>query len=843
MHFFNGQLSLTVLDKSYNLSLIIVSVIIAIVAAFTAFGIAERMHAARTKKSQLLWNFFGATAMGIGIWAMHFIGSLALILPVSVSYNLGTTLISVVPAILASGVVLRQMNQTFFNLNKLLFCGFLLGCGIGAMHHTGMAAMELNATMYYVTAIFIVSLVVAVLLATFALKIQFEATDQFLYKFINKKQCYSSIVMGLAISGMHYTAMKAVFFVPSSEKNIPSTAINADYLAIIVSLVVFQILLLAIVIPLLPRYRQMSADLFLKEEKLRVAAIAFQTYEAIMITNADSNIIRVNDAFIHLTGYTEAELTGKNPRILKSGKHDGIFYKNLWNAIIMDGKWIGEIWNRRKNGEIFLQWLAISAVKNEQGIVTQYVAFFSQIMEFRMSEKEIEKLAFYDPLTNLPNLRLLRERLNYELNIARRYHRTGALLFMDLDRFKNINDAMGHSMGDIVLIEAAQRLQSILRKSDTAIRLGGDEFVILISAQNETHTHLINQAQTVAEKIIAEINRPYLVANHELYISPSLGITLYTGTDDGVDLLLRRADTAMYQAKDAGGNTFRFYHENMQKVVDVRLMLEKNLRIAIDKKELSLHYQPQLSLAGAIIGAEALIRWSHPTLGMISPTEFIPIAENTGLIVGIGNWIMQTVCDHIKEWQQHNVIIPHISINISPRQFHQADFVSIVAKIITDNKIQPAMILLEITEGVFLKNIDEAIDKMNALKQKGFRFSIDDFGTGYSSLAYLKRLPFDELKIDKSFIRDLIDDPSDAAIVKAIIVMAEGLGLDLIAEGVETSKQLAFLSDYGCRYFQGYYLSKPLSSNQFEAYFLDHSGNSEPSKNVFLYNCPSSYRI
>lgn len=319
----------------------------------------------------------------------------------------------------------------------------------------------------------------------------------------------------------------------------------------------------------------MSADLSLKEENLRVAAAAFQTREAIMITDADSNIIRVNDAFIQLTGYTEAELIGKNPRLLKSGKHDGIFYKNLWNAILTHGRWIGEIWNRRKNGEIFLQWLAISSVKNEQGTITQYMAFFSEIIEFKISEKEIEKLAFYDPLTNLPNRRLLIGRLDYELNVAKRYHRTGALLSMDLDRFKYINDSMGHTIGDIILVETAQRLQSILRESDTAIRLGGDEFVILISAQNETHTNLIDQAQTVAEKIISEINRPYVVDNHELYISPSLGITIYNGIDDGVDLLLRRAGTAMYQAKEAGRNTFRFYREDMQKSVDVRWMLEK----------------------------------------------------------------------------------------------------------------------------------------------------------------------------------------------------------------------------------------------------------------------------
>jgi predicted signal transduction protein with EAL and GGDEF domain len=376
-------------------------------------------------------------------------------------------------------------------------------------------------------------------------------------------------------------------------------------------------------------------------------------------------------------------------------------------------------------------------------------------------------------------------------------------------------------VGDELLIETARRLQSILRDTDTAVRIGGDEFIILGSAQDGIYSDLTEQSHVIAEKINNVILEPYLIGDHEFYISASIGITLYTGIDETVDLLLKRADTAMYQAKDAGRNTYRFYQQSMQEASDAKLDIERNLRAAILNDEFRIFYQPQHSDEDTIIAVEALMRWNNSNLGEISPTEFIPIAEETGLILKIGQWVIETVCEQIISWDSENISIQHIAINISAKQFHQSDFVSNLVHTLTDYEIQPKRIILEITEGVFLGNIEDVIDKMNALKQKGFRFSIDDFGTGYSSLTYLKRLPFDQLKIDQSFIIEFVNRPEDVAIVKAICTMAKGLGLELIAEGVETEEHLAFLSGFGCHGFQGNYFSKPLTTGQLREYFKE----------------------
>ena len=813
-----AHLPIYTLDKSYNFYLVFLSIVIAIISAYTAFGTAERIKASTNNHERLLWTLFGASSMGIGIWSMHFIGSLALQLPIPVSYNLTITIISVIPSILASSVVLWLMSQLVSDFKRLLLCGFLLGAGIGAMHYTGMAAMEINASMLYSKSIFILSIFVAVILASVALKIQYEAIQNTKYHFVNKKQILSALLMGFAVSGMHYTAMYAVIFIPAKNTAQLDTGVDATVIASVIGVVVFLLLLLALLVPHMLRVKQMIRKLQQNEADLKLAAIAFETHEGILVTDANQKIIRVNQALTRITGYTETDILGQSPKIFNSGKQDSYFYKKFWDNIDNKGTWSGEIWNKHKNGDIFPEWQTVSAVKDEQGNVTHYISFFSDITEFKLAEQEIEKLAFFDSLTELPNRRLLQDRLEHELRIAARYHRAGILFFLDLDRFKQVNDSLGHSVGDLLLIETAQRLQSLLRNTDTAVRLGGDEFIILVSAQDGVHTDLLEQSNVIAEKIINEINRPFLINEHEIFISTSIGITLYSGMDETVESLLKRADTAMYQAKEAGRNTFRFYQQSMQDIADSRLQMEKNLRTAILKDEFHIQYQPQLSESNELVGAEALIRWENSELGIVSPVDFIPIAEETGLIISIGQWVIEEVCRQIKEWEEKNLYIPHVSINISAKQFHQADFASILILMLEHQNVEPKKITLEITEGVFLGNLEEAIDKMNVLKQNGFSFSIDDFGTGYSSLTYLKRLPFDQLKIDQSFVRGLVDNKTDAAIVKAIVVMAKSMGLNLIAEGVETEQHLAYLSGFGCHYYQGYFFSRPLTAEKMTDY-------------------------
>lgn len=828
MKFIDPQLlPLMVIDKSYNPYLVVLSIVIAVISSFSAFGTSERISTCSHRVEKMLWVFFGAVSLGIGIWAMHFIASLALQLPIPVSYNLNLTLVSVIPAVMASSVVFWLMNQADFSLKRLLFCGLLMGTGIGVMHYIGMAAMELNAKMVYLKSMFIFSILVVVILAILALKLKFSAINKNNYQFINKEQCLSALVMGSAVSGMHYSAMAAVVFIPVDNAANLVVGINASILSLVISVVVLLVLTVVLIVPHILRFRQMVQVLRNNEVNLKIAAIAFQTHEAILLTNVDGEIVKVNKAFTRVTGYDEDEVVGKTPKILKSGRHNAAFYKNFWNTIIKDGKWSGEVWNKRKNGEIFPEWQTISAVKNKHGETTHYISFFSDILEFKIAEKKIEKLAFYDSLTGLPNRRLLYERLEYELDIAKRYQRKGMLFFLDLDRFKQINDSLGHSVGDLLLIEVARRLQSLLRKSDTAVRLGGDEFIVLVSPQNDNHRSLVEQSSVIAEKIIKAINHSYLIGGQELFISTSIGITLYTGVDETVEILLQRADTAMYQAKDAGKNTYRFYQQSMQDAIDVRLQIERNLHVAITKNELSLHYQPQLSDANKIIGVEALIRWRRAVQGNIPPNDFIPIAEDSGLIISVGQWIIETACKQLNTWDAQNIHIPHIAINISARQFHQADFVPSLIQTLLKYQVSSDRVMLEITESAFLGNIEEAINKMNELKQSGFSFSIDDFGTGFSSLTYLKRLPFDQLKIDQSFVRGLVNSSTDAAIVKAIIAMAKSMDLNLIAEGVETEQQLASLSDFGCHNYQGYFFSKPLPAIVLKEYIESHVEKSE----------------
>ncbi len=834
MNFINPQnLPRVTLEIGYNPYLVVLSIFIAVIAAYSAFGTSERVRASVNRYEKSFWILFGATAFGSGIWAMHIIGLMAMVFPIPVTFNSGVALLSTIPAVVASGIVLWQMPSSSYSPIKLIFCSIFFGLSIGLMHMIGLKCLEFNAQVFYSKPILFLSLVAAVFFAIFSLKLQYKATSvQDKYQFIHSNQVVSSFVLGLSISAMHYIGILAITFVPTIALDHSMRGVNTIILSTIIALLVFLILSVALIVPHMMRFKKMALELQSNEQSLKIAAISFQTHEGIMVTDKNAKIIRVNEAFSRITGYEERDVIGKSPNVLKSEKHDGQFYKNIWDSVLADGKWSGEVWNKRKNGKTYPQRQTITAVKNENRETTHYISSFSDITELKQAEKEIETLVFYDPLTELPNRRLLQERLAHELKIARRYHRAGILFFLDLDRFKTINDSLGHSVGDKLLIETADRLKLLLRDTDTAVRIGGDEFVILANAQEGIHSDIIKQSRVIAEKVLKAINTPYLIDSHELFISASIGITLYTGLDETVDILLKRADTAMYQAKDAGKNTYRFYQQSMQKVADTRLKIEKCLRGAIAKNELSLHYQPQFSKENKIIGAEALIRWDNNDLGSVSPEEFIPLAEETGLIIPIDQWVINEVCKQINLWEEKNINIPCVAINISAKQFHQADFVSILSQTLYANGVLPERIILEINEVVFLDCLDEVKDKMEVLKKNGFSFAIDDFGIGYSSLTYLKQLPFDQLKIDHALICGLVKRPEDTGVVKAIIVMARGLGLKLIAEGVESGRHLAQLSRYGCHLYQGYYFSKPLPAEKFSEYVRQHAYTVEKIANL-----------
>jgi diguanylate cyclase (GGDEF)-like protein/PAS domain S-box-containing protein len=554
------------------------------------------------------------------------------------------------------------------------------------------------------------------------------------------------------------------------------------------------------------------------EEELRINAIAFESHESMMITDADGVILRINQAFTESTGYTAEEAVGQTPRLLKSGRHNADFYRAMWETIQRTGAWQGEIWNRRKNGEVYPEWLTISAVKAGNGVVTHYVGSYLDMTEHKAAEESIKNLAFYDPLTSLPNRRLLLDRLHQASASSARSGREGALLFIDLDNFKDINDTLGHDIGDLLLQQTAQRLESCLRESDTVARLGGDEFVVMLEDLSEHALEAAAQTKTVGEKILATLSQPYQLATHKYHSTPSIGATIFSDHGQSGEELLKRADIAMYQAKKAGRNTLRFFDPQMQVSITARVSLESELRKALENQQFQLHYQIQVDSSHRPLGAEALIRWIHPLRGMVSPAQFIPLAEETGLILPIGLWVLETACAQLKAWQQEALTRDLVlAVNVSAKQFHQANFVAQVQAAVQYHAINPMLLKLELTEGMLLENIEDTIATMNALKEIGVQFSLDDFGTGYSSLQYLKRLPLDQLKIDQSFVRDIAIDNSDKAIVHTIIAMAQSLNLNVIAEGVETEEQRQLLMERGCTHYQGYLFSKPVPIEQFEA--------------------------
>jgi diguanylate cyclase (GGDEF)-like protein/PAS domain S-box-containing protein len=551
------------------------------------------------------------------------------------------------------------------------------------------------------------------------------------------------------------------------------------------------------------------------EEMLRISAIAFESQVAMIVTSPDAQILRVNRAFTALTGYEAGEVLGKTPQILNSGRHDKGFFAGMWALLQETGHWQGEIWNRRKNGLIVAEWLTIAAVVAPDGRLTHYVGTLSDITENKDAVAEIHRLAYYDPLTHLPNRRLLQDRLGQELVAGARNGLYGAILFLDLDNFKTLNDTRGHDVGDQLLVEVARRLRSSVRECDIVGRLGGDEFLVLLADLSADAELAALQTKQVGEKLLEALAHPYDLSGYEFHCSASIGIRLYRDQASAEELL-RHADLAMYQAKIAGRNTVRFFDPSMQAMASARADLEKDLRRALVGQQFTLYFQPQMYRNRQVVGAEALLRWFHPERGLVSPLEFISLAEKTGLILPIGQCVLEAACAQLKQWEgsAHSRQL-RLAINVSARQFRATDFVESVQRALASRQVNPALLELELTESLVLENINDTILKMNALRDLGVRFSLDDFGTGYSSFSYLTQLPFDQLKIDRSFVRNIGTKTSDAVIVQTIIGMAQNLGIEVIAEGVETEGQRLFLEQHGCDACQGFLFSKPVPIEDF----------------------------
>ncbi|MEN6586390.1 MAG: EAL domain-containing protein, partial [Sulfuricella sp.] len=508
------------------------------------------------------------------------------------------------------------------------------------------------------------------------------------------------------------------------------------------------------------------------EEVTSLANKLFEyTTEGVMISDTSGSILNVNSAFSHITGYSLKDVVGRKTNILKSDRQNADFYRLMWQSLRDTGHWEGEIWNRRKNGEIYLEWLSISAVRNDDGNVTHYVAIFSDITTARENELHLQHLAYYDPLTNLPNRMLLQDRLNQAIVMAGRERRKLAILFIDLDRFGSVNEMVGHKAGDALLVEIAQRLRDCVRSSDTVARMCGDEFTVLLPDIPDTQA-----AGLVAEKIIDALALPYSTEKQPYKISPSIGIAIYPNSASTAEGLLKTADVAMYHAKSTGRNTYQYYRASVGEGATDLFAMESSLRAAIEKNELEVMYQPQVSLTtGTITGTEALVRWHHPERGLVMPSDFIPLAEETGLIVPLGEWVMRRACTQNVEWQKDGFAPMRIAVNLSARQLRIRTLAEKVAQILDETGLDPAWLELELTETMVMRGTNDVIGIMQQLKSLGVCFSIDDFGTGYSSLSYLKRFPINAIKIDRSFVQGVPHDFDDATISKAIIGLGHSL--------------------------------------------------------------------
>ncbi len=542
-------------------------------------------------------------------------------------------------------------------------------------------------------------------------------------------------------------------------------------------------------------------------ERLRLTATVFEnTSDAIVITDGDAKIVEVNPAFCTIMGYEKHEVIGNNPKAFKSSRHDRAFYEAMWNSITTQGHWQGEIWDQRKDGKAFPKRLTINTVFGKDGVADYYVGIFSDISDIKKAAQQLEDLAYFDPLTGCPNRFSFRERLNHELTIAKRTKQKLALLFVDLDRFKDVNDTFGHQAGDLLLKQVAQRLGSCVREEDTIARMGGDEFTIIVNRVDQGRS-----LERIAQEIIDRIQESVIFEEHDIYIGASVGIAIYPDDGEEADILLKNADMAMYRAKQLRQGGFAYFHPDMNAAVEKRRYLEGMIRKGLTHDEFVVHYQPKVNIrSGRICAMEALVRWRQNDQALMPPDDFIPFAEETGLIMSLGNWILKTACEEAKSWVDLGHDDVRVAVNLSAIQFEKKDLLDNIRQALEETGLSPNNLELEITESAVLDNIDRALMLLTELSRMGIAISIDDFGTGYSSLYYLKRLPIQTIKIDKSFIRDIHTDTNDAAIVSAIISMARDLNMKVLAEGVETADQLTFLRGKLCTEMQGHIFSPAL---------------------------------
>ncbi|WP_191992054.1 bifunctional diguanylate cyclase/phosphodiesterase [Bacillus aerolatus] len=788
---------------THDLPLVALSFIIAFMASLTALDIARRIHFSKGWQRKL-WLLSGSFAMGIGIWAMHFIAMLAHQLPVPISYDVFLVVLSVVVAVAASLCGLYFTCQSKMNNTKLFIGGLFMGLGISGMHYIGMAAMR-GVHITYRPFFFSISILIAIGASIIALMLAFRFRES--EKGISSRaKLISGMVMGIAIAGMHYTGMVSAIFTPVHQGTGVGASSDIDIYAIVISVAISTVVILGIMLVI-----SFLLDRRLNEEIAFKGAILESVLDCVIIIDRNGNILECNPSVIRTFGYSREDILGQNMEKKLFSRSSLNNTDSSPSLTSNDGKLICdtrmEVTGIRRSGTEFPVEMTITRIKKEG--LPAFTVYARDITEFKETEETIRQMAYQDTLTGLPNRRLFNEYLTESLKEAEDNKTLAAVAFLDLDRFKLINDSMGHTFGDLLLKSVAERLQACLGTQNVVSRNGGDEFTIILKDTTE------QEAENTAKRIIHSLTRPFYLEDHEVFITTSIGLSMYPKDGKDEETLIKNADTAMYDAKEQGRNGFSFFKPENDMKISQRLQLENELRMALERNEFVVYYQPQLNIhTEQIIGVEALVRWVHPERGIIQPNDFIPQAEESGLIIPIGNWVLRTAIAQCKKWQD-NLFPLKLSVNLSALQFKQPDIVKMISDILKNEELDPSLLNLEITESMAM-HVEHSTEVLRDLKKLGINISMDDFGTGYSSLGYLKKMPIDYIKIDRSFMSNINYDLEDAAIVKAIISMAQSLNINVIAEGVEDEEQLLFLQNLQCHEIQGYLLSPPIPAENLE---------------------------
>ncbi|MDH5425191.1 MAG: EAL domain-containing protein [Gammaproteobacteria bacterium] len=809
------------LEGSYSPELVFLSVLIAMFSAYTALNLISRLkskHSAHITQSRIGTS---GLVLGLGVWSMHFVGMMAFSLPVPIHYDGALTLASLIVAIISAIAGLAVANAKE-NKTWLICGGVVLGLGISSMHYIGMAAMHVQAGSHHNIFLIILSILTGIIASVMALWMAFNtgksATSTFLLKLA------SSFIMGSAIAGMHYIGMAAMSFHSVSQLNYTATGyeLNPDVIGVALTGTILLLMSFAL---WSSRVIANSDLVYQNEEKVR--AITENLSDVIITINSSGIIEFANATVLKHFGYRPDEIIGRNVNILmplpEQQQHDNHLLNYLQTKQSDIIKNINEFQASHKNGNTFPIDLSVTETKISGNTI--FIGTIRDISERVEAQKKLEYLAHHDVLTTLPNRHFFLQNIDHALASAKRNSQIIAVMYLDLDRFKVINDTLGHDIGDKLLQEIAKRLKNCIRASDIIARISGDEFTILLD-----HLSNKNDIALIARKVIDELSRPFVHSGHELYSSASIGISIYPDDVKTTSGMMRHADIAMYRAKSEGGNQYCFYSTEMNTRASSHLKLESELRHALERGEFELYYQPQMDNEnGVYSGAEALLRWQHPQLGVLPPGDFIPILEETGLIIPVGEWAIRTACQQAVSWEQAGLPPMHVAVNLSARQFTEHDMADKISVILQETGLPAEYLELEITENILMQQNNHTMNIINKLHKLGIQLAIDDFGTGYSSLSYLRKFPIHTLKIDRSFVRDITMDSDDAAIVQLIIDMAHSLKLNVIAEGVESKEQVEFLKARKCWEMQGYYFSKPLPADEITALLQSHVNSHQRS--------------